>query len=81
METNLKIYYQIGHFDPIVETSQQQLTGGFSTSVTVSAGVTFAVDDNNCNGANCTSGCGSGQNLISCNTRMGCGGNFTMACG
>lgn len=73
METMLKINFNLADFEAISETAENQLVGGFSTSISVMAGTPFAVEDNNCNGGNCVSGCGTGQNVSQCNTTPGCG--------
>jgi hypothetical protein len=73
MATLFKINFKYTDFEPISETSESQLTGGFSSAISVLPGTPFAVEDNNCNGGNCTSGCGTGQNVSQCNTTMGCG--------
>lgn len=74
MDTMLKINFKLADFEAITETAENQLLGGFSTSISVIAGISFAVEDNNCSGGNCTSGCGTGQNVSKCNTTIGCGG-------
>lgn len=68
MEALLKIKFNIREFEPIGENSVNQLVGGFSSSISVITGDTFAADGNNCMGANCSSGCGTGQNLSRCST-------------
>lgn len=74
----LKINFKVGDFEAIAETSENKLVGGFSNSLSVFSGNPFAAaaDGNNCSGANCTSGCGSGQNLNGCNSYAHCGTNL-----
>ena len=72
MKNKVKVSFELENFEPISETSKSQLTGGFSSSVGPKAagqGV-FTAENKNCLGANCTDGCGDGQNV---NTVRGCG--------
>ncbi|MDP1814040.1 MAG: hypothetical protein Q8K92_06285 [Leadbetterella sp.] len=61
-------------FSAISESTQNQLVGGFSTSISIE--ITPSNSDalsNNCHGGNCTPSCGSNdQNLRGCNTYNGC---------
>jgi hypothetical protein len=68
---DLKISMSLNRFESLSETAENKMIGGFSASFS-----TEPVDDgggsNNCDGGNCKTGCGTGQN-ISCNTVAGCG--------
>ncbi|MEE4000519.1 hypothetical protein V1T75_09215 [Tenacibaculum sp. FZY0031] len=74
MKNNLKFTFDVSNFEPISEDSENKLIGGFSASL--ASNDSFKEIDtnqgcNNCQGGNCASGCGGGQN-ISCNTTAGC---------
>lgn len=59
-------------FDVISEQQNGKLIGGFSGAFSVeSLYTTINTVSNNCNGQNCASGCGTGQN-IHCNTGIQC---------
>ncbi|WP_312741715.1 hypothetical protein [Sphingobacterium multivorum] len=69
-----KITFSIDQFESITETAGHKFIGGFSMAYgndpddTDDGGVT-----NNCDGGNCKSSCGTGQN-IQCNTVANCAG-------
>jgi len=72
----VKNFFYVGDFESLNETSEQHLIGGFSSSFTVegnSAANLNEVGSNNCDGGNCVSGCGSGQNVICPNAHFSCG--------
>ncbi|WP_452225614.1 hypothetical protein [Lacinutrix chionoecetis] len=63
--------FDISNFESISENSENKLIGGFSVSFT--GGVnSLETISNNCEGGNCATRCGSGQN-IGCNDVAGCG--------
>jgi hypothetical protein len=57
-------------FEPLTEESES-LLGGFSASLSASS-FTSGSEANNCQGGNCSAGCGSGQEV---NNIVGCGTN------
>ncbi|WP_413666691.1 hypothetical protein ACEN9X_19385 [Mucilaginibacter sp. Mucisp86] len=62
-------------FELLSDETSQTLTGGFSTSFSTLPQLAFTGSDNNtnnCQGGNCTSSCGSSQN-IQCNVVAHCG--------
>ncbi|MDP1814041.1 MAG: hypothetical protein Q8K92_06290 [Leadbetterella sp.] len=70
----MQITFNLNDFESISETSENQLVGGFSASLSFNPAMSFGDDNsNNCLGGNCVDGCGSGQNVRGCNTVSGCG--------
>ena len=63
MKNKVKISIELENFEPIAETSKNRLTGGFSSSKSVSGpiGLESSLPNINCLGANCTLNCGDGQ--------------------
>lgn len=70
MEHKVKMTFNISSFEPISEDSGNKLVGGFSASLT-GTGDSVETLSNNCNGGNCFTNCGGGQN-IKCNSVTGC---------
>lgn len=68
----MKLKFNLSNFEPISESSENKLIGGFSPSISIEI-KDHEFNTNNCNGGNCVSGCGNGQNVQTCNTSMGCG--------
>lgn len=68
-----KVLMDLTQFESISETSGQQLIGGFSATFSTTELVDDSGGSNNCQGGNCKTGCGTGQN-IQCNTVDNCGG-------
>lgn len=60
-------------FETLTESNENTLIGGFSASISIVETGVGEFNSNNCNGGNCVSGCGNGQNVGTCNTTMGCG--------
>jgi len=58
-----KIKIDINCFETMGETSENKLVGGFSTSFTFQGTSLNEEGSNNCQGGNCASGCGNGQNV------------------
>jgi hypothetical protein len=69
----VNVLMDLHKFESISETSGQKLIGGFSATFSVNELVDESGGSNNCQGGNCKTGCGTGQN-IQCNTVDGCGG-------
>ena len=67
----MKVRVSLEKFETISENSKNQLTGGFSFSVSSVSNRETETLSNNCNGGNCISRCGSGQN-IGCNSSAFC---------
>lgn len=60
--------------EKVSESDGKTLIGGFSLSIVGPGGLdpdTGTGEANNCQGGNCVSGCGNGQN-VQCNTIAGC---------
>lgn len=72
MITNkINLIFNISDFESVSENSENKLIGGFSSSL--KGGIhNLEALSNNCDGGNCATRCGSGQN-ISCNAVAGCG--------
>ena len=71
MKNKINFEFNISNFESISESSGNKLVGGFSTSFT--GGVdSLETISNNCEGGNCATRCGSGQN-IGCNAVAVCG--------
>lgn len=71
-QLKIKTVIVLNDFEKVSE-SQKKLVGGFSSSFHQIDSI--KIDDgstNNCNGGNCVSGCGTGQN-VNCNSTLGCG--------
>ncbi|MDP1814039.1 MAG: hypothetical protein Q8K92_06280 [Leadbetterella sp.] len=74
MQKNINSSFNLSNFESISETSENQLVGGFSSSLSFNLTMSYGDDNsNNCEGGNCAAGCGTGQNVKSCNTVSGCG--------
>ncbi len=67
MKNKLKMIFDISNFEPVNENSENKLVGGFSESIS-SIGQSLELIANNCNGANCYSGCGEHHATV-----IGCG--------
>ncbi|WP_340203324.1 hypothetical protein [Ascidiimonas sp. W6] len=70
MGNKVKMMFDISNFEPVAEASENKLVGGFSVSVSRGQSQEQDTITNNCLGANCTEGCGNGQNV---NGVAGCG--------
>ncbi|WP_452225608.1 hypothetical protein [Lacinutrix chionoecetis] len=74
MKNKIKLSFGISNFEPISETSESKLIGGFSKSQSSSMGFDYEINGNNCMGSNCASNCdGSGVQNTKCNTVTNCG--------
>ncbi|MDP1814042.1 MAG: hypothetical protein Q8K92_06295 [Leadbetterella sp.] len=74
MKENMQIAFNLNDFESISETSENQLVGGFSASLSFNLAMSYGDDNsNNCSAGNCVKGCGTGQNVDLCNTTPGCG--------
>ncbi len=70
MKNKARMKFDFSNFESVTEDSENKLIGGFSASV---SGVESQEPDNitnNCQGANCYTGCGKGQTV---NGVAGCG--------
>ncbi len=73
MATKVKLSFEISNFETISENSEKKLVGGFSASLTGGSD-SLETLSNNCNGGNCSFGCGSsGSTNKGCNSVAGCG--------
>lgn len=71
MKNKNKLIFNISEFEPISANSENKLVGGFSHTIS-GGGNSSGTISNNCQGGNCKTNCGGGQN-IECNTTLGCG--------
>ncbi|GAA4208128.1 hypothetical protein GCM10022289_31610 [Pedobacter jeongneungensis] len=71
---SLTAKFNINHFEGIQNDLEYKLIGGFSLSFNSGNpdGDSEGGGANNCQGGNCTSSCGSGQN-VQCNAVAHCG--------
>ncbi|WP_452225610.1 hypothetical protein [Lacinutrix chionoecetis] len=72
MKNSAKISFNLLGFEPITETSENKMIGGFSDSVNGKIDSLNTLS-NNCMGGNCTKGCGDWPTNDSCNSVAGCG--------
>lgn len=71
MKKNYKVKLKLINFELIKKDESNKLLGGFSLSLSSNSDILISGETNNCEGGNCASGCGVGQN-VSCNTSAGC---------
>lgn len=62
----------LGNYEKINDSHENLLTGGFSSTFSISQNHSFGVEPNNCHGGNCSTDCGGNSNN-GCNTVAGCG--------
>ncbi|MEE4000517.1 hypothetical protein V1T75_09205 [Tenacibaculum sp. FZY0031] len=67
-----KLTLKILDFEPILEGSENKLTGGFSLGYSSLMKSDYSMA-NNCWGGNCREGCGSWPTNSGCNEVAGCG--------
>ncbi len=74
MKNTLRTSFNFSGFEPIGETHEKKLMGGFSVAHASLKGFKERVNGNNCAGQNCADGCTGGdpQNT-KCNTVTNCG--------
>lgn len=72
MKNNIKVTVNISGFEPISETSENKLIGGFSASLSTNDESLQSLS-NNCHGGNCVKGCGGWPSNDWCNSVPGCG--------
>ena len=70
MGNKVKKMFDMSNFEPVAEDSENNLVGGFSISIGNIFQDMLQNTTNNCQGGNCSSGCGDGQTL---NGVAGCG--------
>jgi hypothetical protein len=72
MKQKSKSKIVITRFEPVREGEENKLIGGFSGSLSgKDIQDSIGLGSNNCEGGNCSSGCGIGQN-VGCNSHSGC---------